>query len=74
MLKIIAPIRPAIAAYVGQYASAGVEEKLHTSRAQYSTLEIALYAALSKRRFKGIEKLIIDRIKDSVALGINYIR
>ncbi len=66
--------RPSIAAYIGQYAAAGVEEKLSASRQQCSDLESALAITLTKRKWKGMDKLVIDKIKDFVALGINHVR
>ncbi len=74
MIQVYVSKRPDVGAYVAQYAAAGVSEALDKTKEQCSHLEIALYAALSKRRFKGIDKLIIDRIKDFVSLGVNYIR
>lgn len=64
---------PDVSPHVSQYAAYGLERKLNAAREQTGNLETALCAALAKRRWKGIDKLIIDRIKDFVALGQNHL-
>lgn len=53
---------PEAAAYVADYARAGLEEALATANTRAADMEVALVAAVSKR-MKGADTIIRDKLK-----------